>query len=68
MNGNYGLVQYVMDAELGRLWSQSKKARRTAADRSQIETRVWLWQHKTLFLAVGALIVTALLSAGGLSV
>ena len=63
MNGNYGLVLYVMDAELGRLWNQSKKARRTAADRSQIEAQVWLWQHKTLFLAVGALVVAGLLSA-----
>jgi len=67
MNGNYGLIQQVTDAELGRLWSQSKQARHTLADRSQIETRVWLWQHKTLFSAIGALVLTGLLLASGTS-
>lgn len=67
MNGNYGLIQQVTDAELGRLWSQSKKFRGTAADRSQIEVQVWLWQHKTLFSAVGALVLTGVLLASGTS-
>ncbi|MBI5567822.1 MAG: hypothetical protein HY870_23180 [Chloroflexi bacterium] len=67
MNGNFGLIQQVTDAELGRLWSQSKQARHTPADRSQIETRVWLWQHKTLFSAIGALVLAGLLIAGGTS-
>jgi hypothetical protein len=67
MNGNYGLIQQVTDAELGRLWSQSKKVRRTAADRSQLQTQVWLWQHKTLFSAIGALVLAGLLIASGTS-
>ncbi len=66
MNSNYGMVKHVMVAELGRLWNQSEKARCTD-DSSQIEAQVWLWQHKTLFLAMGVLIVAGLLIASGMS-